>query len=81
MLRWLEHQDWEKAFMTVIPKRKSPETQESRKSEVGGQEDAPTLNDPDRPQDSESEEFEEVDGQEIEDDLDITLSREPLETV
>jgi tRNA (guanine9-N1)-methyltransferase len=30
MLRWLENQDWEKAFMHVIPKRKLPETQQSK---------------------------------------------------
>lgn len=27
MLRWLEFQDWEKAFMDAIPKRKLPEVQ------------------------------------------------------
>jgi len=29
MLRWLENEDWEKAFMDVIPKRKFPEMQDS----------------------------------------------------
>lgn len=33
MLRWLENQDWEKAFMHVIPKRKLPEAQESNRGD------------------------------------------------
>ena len=33
MLRWLESQDWEKAFMDVIPKRKFPEAQEGKDTE------------------------------------------------
>jgi len=28
MLRWLESRDWEKALISVIPKRKLPELQE-----------------------------------------------------
>lgn len=30
MLRWLEIGDWEKAFLSVIPKRKLPEPPESK---------------------------------------------------
>ena len=30
MLQWLESQDWEKAFMHVIPKRKLPEVQQGK---------------------------------------------------
>jgi tRNA (guanine9-N1)-methyltransferase len=30
MLRWLEVRDWEKAFLSVIPKRKLPELPESK---------------------------------------------------
>jgi len=39
MLRWLEVQDWEKAFMEVIPRRKLPQLQnkEVKEHEVLGE--------------------------------------------
>ena len=33
MLRWLETESWEKAFLLVIPKRKLPQTKEESEGE------------------------------------------------
>jgi tRNA (guanine9-N1)-methyltransferase len=37
MLRWLEFQDWEMAFMSVIPKRKLPEAQKGKEDEISAE--------------------------------------------
>lgn len=34
MLRWLEVKDWEKAFLSVIPKRKLVEGQDEKEEDV-----------------------------------------------
>jgi tRNA (guanine9-N1)-methyltransferase len=58
MLRWLVSQDWEKAFMDVIPKRKLPEAQANK--EIGSdKEDGQIITD--RDQQGDADIIEEVD--------------------
>jgi hypothetical protein len=42
ILHWLENQDWEKAFMAVIPKRKFPEV--PKKDQVAREKDEEGTN-------------------------------------
>ena len=55
MLRWLEIKDWEKAFLSVIPKRKLQEALGDKENSVVGSEEAP-----------QEDEYEESDGMEPE---------------
>ena len=61
MLQWLVSQDWEKAFMDVIPKRKLPETQANKEVE-SEQENDQTISDQDQQRPDEI--MEETDGSE-----------------
>lgn len=47
MLQWLVSQDWEKAFMDVIPKRKLPEAQSNKEVE-SDKEDGQAITDQDQ---------------------------------
>jgi tRNA (guanine9-N1)-methyltransferase len=47
MLQWLVSQDWEKAFMDIIPKRKLPETQANKEVD-SEQENGQTISDQDQ---------------------------------
>lgn len=58
MLRWLVSEEWEKAFMDVIPKRKLPETQANKEVE-SEQENGQTISDQD--QQGSAEIMEEID--------------------
>ena len=51
MLRWLEVKDWEKAFLSVIPKRKLQECQDNKEDSSVEVDEVP-----------QEEEFEESDG-------------------
>jgi hypothetical protein len=44
MLRWLDVQDWENAFMEIIPKRKLPKLQyQERKTDQEGDASTPSV--------------------------------------
>lgn len=71
MLRWLEVKDWERAFLSVIPKRKLQEGQENKDDGAAEIDEVP-----------QEEEFEESDGLEQEGtDEEIEEGNKPTEDI